>query len=151
MQTPSLLTWTSLLQTLLGTAIGLIPYAVQTYRNRKKSAIEDAEAIARTDLTRANARSAEMQDFATVSEGAGKLLTALINSGDTIHALQKKVFDMEQEKIGNDMMRLDLKKATALLAYNSVRFSDAEHIEVKRMIQLFDEIANTPKSTRSNH
>jgi len=145
MQTSSLLTWSGLLQTLAGTLIGLIPYVVQTYRNRKKSAIEDAEAVARTDLTRVNIRSAEMHDFATVSEGAGKLLTALINSGDTIHELQKKIFDLEQEKFGDDMLRLDLKKATALLAYNNVRFSDAEHVGVRRMIQAFDEIVNSDK------
>jgi hypothetical protein len=146
MQTSSFsLTWASLLQTLAGTLIGLIPWGVQTYRNRKKSAIEDAEAVARTDLARANTRSAELQDFATVSEGAGKLLTALINSGDTIHELQKKIFDLEQEKLGDDMLRLDLKKATALLAYNNIRFSQAEHIEVRRMIQAFDEILNGPK------
>jgi hypothetical protein len=72
----------------------------------------------------------------------------LINSGDTIHELQKKIFELEQEKIGEDLMRLDLKKATALLAYNNVRFSDAEHTEVKKMMQTFDEITNGPKSPR---
>ena len=151
MQTSSFpLTWTGLLQTLLGALIGLVPYAVQTYRNRKKSAIEDAEAIARTDLTRVNIRSAELRDFATVSEGAEKLLTALINSGDTIHELQKKIFDLEQEKLGDDMLRLDLKKATALLAYNNVRFSEAEHADVRRMVQMFDEIMDSPKSPRGS-
>jgi len=145
------LTWTALLQTLSGTLIGLIPYAVQTYRNRKKSAIEDAEALARTDLTRTNIRSAEIQDFAAVSEGAGKLLTALITSGDTIHELQKKIFDLEQESLGDEMLRLDLKKATALLAYHNIRFAEAEHVEVRRMIQAFDEIVNGPKSPRGSN
>lgn len=145
MQTSSLLTWTGLAQTLLGTLIGLIPYAVTTYRNRKKSAIEDAEAIARTDLTRTNIRSAELRDFVAVSEGAEKLLSSLIKSGDTIHELQKKIFDLEQEKLGDDMLRLDLKKATALLAYNNVRFAEAEHVEVRRMIQAFDELMNDPR------
>jgi hypothetical protein len=151
MQTPSILTWTGLLQTLLGVLITLIPWSIQTYRNRKRSRIDEDEAEARTDLTRVNIRSAEVQDFATVSEGAGKLLTALINSGDTIHELQKKVFDLEQEKLGDDMLRLDLKKATALLAYNNVRFSEAEHVEVKRMVQVFDDIMGTPRNSRSNH
>lgn len=148
MQTPSFLTWTSLLQTLTGTLIGLIPYLVTVYRDRKKSAIENAEAQARTDLARTNIRSAEFRDFVTVSEGAGKLLSSLIQSGDTIHELQKKIFDLEQEKIGDDMLRLDLKKATALLVYNNVRFADAEHEEVRQMIRAFDEIVNTPKTPR---
>jgi hypothetical protein len=150
MQTSSFsLTWTGLLQTLAGTLIGLIPYAVQTYRNRKKSAIEDAEAQARTDLTRANTRSAEFRDLAAISEGAEKLLTALINSGDTIHALQKKIFDLEQEKLGDDMLRLDLKKATALLAYNNIRFSEAEHVDVRRMVEVLEGILDS-KSPRGN-
>lgn len=113
--------------------------------------IEDEEAIARTDLARTNIRSAELRDFVAVSEGAEKLLSSLIKSGDTIHELQKKIFDLEQDKLGDDMLRLDLKKATALLAYNSVRFSDAEHAEVRRMIQVFDEIMNTPKGVRGRN
>lgn len=147
MQTPSFLTWTSLLQTLIGTVIGLIPYLVTVYRDRKKSAIENEEAIARTDLARTNIRSAEFRDFVTVSEGAGKLLSSLIQSGDTIHELQKKIFDLEQEKIGDDMLRLDLKKATALLVYNNVRFADAEHAEVRRMIHAFEEIMSAPSKS----
>ena len=150
MQTPSFLTWTGLLQTLIGTLIGLIPYLLTVYRDRKKSAIENEEAIARTDLARTNIRSAEFRDFVTVSEGAGKLLSSLIQSGDTIHELQRKIFDLEQEKIGDDMLRLDLKKATALLSYNNVRFSEAEHIDVRRMIQTFDEIMNLPSKSRKS-
>lgn len=144
MQTSSFLTWTALLQTLAGTLIGLIPYLLKVYSERKKSAIENDEALARTDLTRSNIRSAEFRDFVAVSEGAGKLLSSLIQSGDTIHELQKKIFDLEQEKLGDDMLRLDLKKATALLAYNNVRFSEAEHAEVRRMVQILDEIINSP-------
>jgi hypothetical protein len=143
MQTPSFLTWTGLLQTLTGTLIGLIPYLLTVYRDRKKSAIDNEETIARTDLARTNIRSAELRDFVAVSEGAEKLLSSLIKSGDTIHELQKKIFDLEQEKLGDDMLRLDLKKATALLAYNNVRFAEAEHIEVRQMIQTFNEIMNT--------
>jgi|ERR1041385_313772 hypothetical protein len=142
MQIPFLLTWTDLLKYLAGTLVGLIPFAVTTYRNRKKSAIEDAETIARTDLARANIRGAEMRDFAAMSEGAEKLLTTLISSGDTIHELQKKIFDLEQEKLGEDMLRLDLKKAIALLAYNSIPFHAAEHPDVREMLETFERIAN---------
>jgi len=137
---PFFLTLSDLLKVLSGSLVGLIPWAVQTYHNRQKSAIEDAEAIARTDLAQANTRSTELRDLVAVSDGAAKLLTALINSGDVIHDLQKRIFELEQEKLGEDMMRLDLKKAMALLAYNNVRFSDAEHLEVKRMLEVFDEI-----------
>lgn len=146
MQTlPFFLTWTDLLKTLVGVLIGLIPFVVTTYSNRKKSAIENAEALARTDLTRTSIRSAELRDFVTVSEGAEKLLSALIKSGDTIHELQKKIFELEQDRLGDDMLRLDLKKATALLAYNNIRFFEAEHVDVKRMLEMFEEITRVPK------
>lgn len=139
-------TWSEARLLIFGVLIGLIPTLINRWLDRKKSAIEEAEAEARTDLTRTGIRSAEFRDFVTVSEGAGKLLSSLIQSGDTIHELQKKIFELEQEKLGDDMMRLDLKKATALLAYNNVRFSEAEHAEVKQMIQVFDEIVNAPKN-----
>lgn len=137
---PTLLTWPDVLKTLAGTIIGLIPYAVTTYRNRKKSAIEDAEAVARTDLARASTRSTELRDFVAIGEGAEKLLAALIKSGDTIHDLQNKIFKLEQEKLGRDMLRLDLKKAMALLAYNGHRFSEAEHPEVKVLVERLKEL-----------
>lgn len=134
-----------LLKTFAGTLIGLIPYFVTTYRNRKKSAIEDAEALARTKLAEANTRSVEMRDVMAASESMNKMLTSLLESGDTIHELQKKVFDLEQDKLGDDMLRLDLKKATALLAYNNVRFYEAEHPEVRRMIEALDKIMGQSK------
>lgn len=134
-----------LLKTFAGTLIGLIPYFVTTYRNRKKSAIEDAEALARTKLAEANARSVEMRDVMAASESMNKMLTSLLESGDTIHDLQKKIFDLEQEKLGTDMLRLDLKKATALLAYNNVRFYEAEHPDVRKMIETLDRIMGQPK------
>ena len=124
-----------LLKTLAGTLIGLIPYIVQTYRNRKKSRIEEEEGAARADLTRASTRSVEFRDLMAAGEQVNKFLTALIESGDTIHELQKKIFDMEQEKLGHDMLRLDLKKAMALIAYTGHRFSEAEHPEVKLLVE----------------
>lgn len=143
MQTlPYFLTWTDLLKTLVGILLGLIPFAVATYRDRKKLAIDNAEAIARTDLARTNIRSTELRDFVTVSEGAEKLLSALIKSGDTIHDLQKRIFQLEQDSLGDAMLRLDLKKALALLAFHNIRFYEAEHIDVKRMLQAFEEMMN---------
>lgn len=134
-----------LLKTFAGTLIGLIPYFVTTYRNRKKSAIDEAEALARTKLAEANTRSVEMRDVMAASESMNKMLTSLLESGDTIHELQKKVFDLEQDKLGDDMLRLDLKKATALLAYNNVRFYEAEHPDVRKMIEALDRMMGQPK------
>lgn len=128
------------LKTLSGTVIGLIPYAVTTYRNRKKSDLENEETTARTKLAEANARSLEIRDNLAAGEGVEKLLTALIKSGETIHEQQSKIFQMEQDKLGDEMLRLDLKKAMALIAYSGHRFSDAEHPEVKRLVEKLKEL-----------
>lgn len=132
---PSPTTWADVFKILIGTIVGLIPYLVQTYRNRKRSDLENTETEARTRLAEANARSVELRDNLAAGEGAAKLLTALIEAGDTIHDLQSKVFRLEQEKLGYDMLWLDLQKATALLAYHTIPFHTAEHPEVKKMIE----------------
>lgn len=130
---------TDVLKTLAGTLIGLIPYLVQTYRNRKKSRIDEEETTARTDLARVSARSVELHDHLAAGEGMGKLLSVLIESGDTIHQLQEKVFRLEQDKLGDGMLHLDLKKAVALLAFHNIRFHEAEHPEVKKMVEQLNE------------
>lgn len=127
------------LKTLSGTLLGLIPYFVTTYRNKKKAALEIEESEARTELTRINARSVEFRDNLAAGEGVGKLLTALIDAGDTIHDLQTKNFQLEQEKLGQDMLWLDLKRAMALLAFKSIPFHEAEHPAVKRLVEKLSE------------
>lgn len=124
-----------ILKTFAGTLIGLIPYAVTTYRNRKKSDLDNQEVAARTELTRMNARSLAIRDDLAAGEGVGKLLTALIDAGDTIHDLQTKCFRLEQDKLGIDMLWLDLKKMTALLVYHNVAFHEAEHPGVKKLVE----------------
>lgn len=133
-------TWTEVFRLILAALIGLIPYLIKTYRERKKSDLENQELEARAELARTTARSTEFRDNIAAGEGVGKLLSALIEAGDTIHELQSKNFRLEQEKLGDDMLRLDLKKATALLAYHSIAFHTAEHVEVRKMIEIFDEI-----------
>lgn len=133
------------LKTLSGTLVGLIPYIVKTYRDRKKSDLEDTETAARTELAKANARSVEIRDNVAASEAVEKLLTALITSGDTIHDLQQKNFRLEQDNLGEDMLRLDLKKAMALLAYKNIPFCEAEHPEVKKMIEVLNLYTQTEK------
>lgn len=136
------------LKVLSGSLVTLIPFIVTTYRNRRKAALEEEEAEARTELTRANARSLEVRDHLAAGEGVGKLLTALIESGDTIHELQNKLFDLEQGKIGTDMLWLDLKKATALLTFNSIPFHNAEHPAVKKLVEKLAD-CGAPYPTRS--
>lgn len=124
-----------LLKVLSGALIPLIPWAVTTYRNRKKSALEERETEARTELAKVNARSLEIRDNLATGESVSKLLTSLIESGEMIHDLQNKNFRLEQDQLGIDMLWLDLQKAMALLAYNSVPFHNAEHPAVKKLIE----------------
>jgi hypothetical protein len=136
MQTlPQLLTWPEVFRSLVFTAIGLIPYFVTTYRNRKKSDLDNKEAEARTELAKANVRSVEIRDGLAAGESVGKLVTALMESGDIIHDQQNRIFKLEQGRVGEDMLWLDLKKATALLAYHSIPFHTAEHPAVKRLVE----------------
>lgn len=128
-------TWSEVFRLILATFIGLIPYLITTYRNRKKSALEEQETAARTELAVVNARSVEVRDYLATGEGVGKLLSALIQAGDTIHDLQSENFRLEQDKLGQSMLWLDMKKATALLAYHTIPFHTAEHPAVKKLIE----------------
>lgn len=140
LESPNPQSWANVYSFLSGTVTGLIPLLVKTWIDRKRSSVDAAEAEARTQLAKANARSVEFRDAVAAGEGVGKLLTALIDSGDTIHELQGKIFALEQEKLGDDMLRLDLKKALALLAYKNIPFCDAEHPEVKKIVEQLKEL-----------
>lgn len=141
--------WSDVLQLLIGTLIGLIPYLVTTYRNRKKSALENAETEARTKLAEVNVRSTELRDNLATGEGVQKLLSALIESGDIIRDLQTKNFRLEQDAMGRDMLWLDLQKAMALLAYHTIAFHEAEHPAVKKLIEKLTE-CEPPYPTRTS-
>lgn len=135
LESPNPQTWASVFTYVSGLLTVLIPLVIKSWLDRKKSSLEASESQARTKLAEANARSVEIHDAIAAGEGVDKLLTALIKAGDTIHEQQTKIFELEQEKLGEDMMRLDLKKAMALLAYKNIPFCDAEHPEVKKLIE----------------
>lgn len=137
-----------LLKALTGALVAVIIYLVKSYRERKKSDLDNTETEARTELARINARSVEFRDNLAAGEGVGKLLTALIDAGDIIHDLQNKNFRLEQDSMGRDMLWLDLQKATALLAYHSIAFHEAEHPAVKRLIEKLAE-CEPPYPTRT--
>lgn len=136
------------LKALTGALVAVIIYLVKSYRERKKSDLENTETEARTELTRINARSVEFRDNLAAGEGVGKLLTALIDAGETINELQNKTFRLEQDKMGQDMLWLDLQKAMALLAYHGIAFHEAEHPAVKKMIEKLAE-CEPPYPTRT--
>jgi hypothetical protein len=126
--------WTGLYSFVSGLLIALIPYAVREYRNRKKSYLEDTETAARTEMTKVNTQSVLLRDNIAIGEGIGKILTDLIEAGDTIRGLQARVFELEQENIRFRMTKLSLKKAMALLAFHEISFSEADQPEIKKLL-----------------
>lgn len=127
-------TWANVFTYLSGILTVVIPLLIKSWVDRKKSSLDNDETSARTELSRLSAQSLALHDNLATGESVGKMLGDLIEAGDTIGELQKRVFRLEQEKIGDDMLRLDLKKALALLAFNNVPFHHAEHPDVKRLI-----------------
>lgn len=128
-------TWSEARLLIFGILIGLIPQLVTRWLDRKKTSIENKEAEARTDLHRATVDSVVIRDSIATGEGVSKMLSTLIDAGDTIKELQQRVFQLEQEAIGFSITKLSLKKAKALLDFHNIPFSDADEPEIKKLIE----------------
>lgn len=128
-------TWTEARLLIFGVVIGLIPDLIRRWLDRKKSSLDNTETSARTKLAEANAQSVAIRDGIATGEGVSKMLTTLIDAGDTIKQLQDRVFDLEQENLRFAMTKISLKKAKALLDYNEIPFSEADEPEVKKLIE----------------
>jgi hypothetical protein len=127
--------WTEVRILIFGVVIGLIPQLITRWLDRKKSSLDHSETSARTKLAEANAQSVAIRDGIATGEGVSKMLTTLIDAGDTIRQLQDRVFDLEQENLRFAMTRISLKKAKALLDYHEIPFSEADQPEVKKLIE----------------
>lgn len=127
-------TWTEARLLIFGVVIGLIPDLIRRWLDRKKSSLDNTETSARTKLAEANAQSVAIRDGIATGEGVSKMLTTLIDAGDTIKQLQDRVFELEQDAIGSRITKLSLKKAKALLDYHEIPFSEADEPEVKKLI-----------------
>lgn len=136
MQTPPLpQSWAEARILIFGIVIGLIPQLITRWLDRKKSGLDNSETSARTRLAEANAQSVAIRDGIATGEGVSKMLTTLIDAGDTIKQLQQRVFELELENIRYDITKLSLKKAKALLDYHEIPFSDADEPEVKKLME----------------
>lgn len=120
---------------LFGAIIGLIPQLIIRWLDRKKSFLDNTETSARAKLAEANAQSVAIRDGIATGEGVSKMLSTLIDAGDTIKELQGRVFELEQNAIGDKIVRLSLKKAKALLDYHGIPFSEADEPGVKKLIE----------------
>lgn len=128
-------TWSEVRLLIFGIVIGLIPTLVTRWLDRKKSSLENTETGARTRLAEANAQSLAIRDGIATGEGVSKMLTTLIEAGDTIKGLQGRVFELEQENIRFRLTKLSLKKAKALLDYHGIAYSEADQPEVKKLME----------------
>jgi len=128
-------TWSEARLLLFGIVLGLIPTLVTRWLDRKKSFLDNSETNARTKLAEANAQSVAIRDGIATGEGVSKMLTTLIEAGDTIKQLQDRVFELEQENLRFGMTKISLKKAKALLDYHEIPFSEADEPQVKKLIE----------------
>ena len=127
--------WSEARLLLFGILIGLIPSLINRWLDRKKSSLDNAETTAQTKLAEANAQSLAIRDGIATGEGVSKMLTTLIEAGDTIKQLQDRVFDLEQENLRFGMAKISLKKAKALLDYHEIPFSEADQPEIKKAME----------------
>lgn len=136
MQTPPLpQSWAEARILIFGIVIGLIPQLITRWLDRKKSGLDNSETSARTRLAEANTQSLAIRDGIATGEGVSKMLTTLIEAGDTIKQLQDRVFDLEQENLRFGMTKISLKKAKALLDYHEIPFSEADQPEIKKLLE----------------
>jgi hypothetical protein len=116
---------------LIGTLLGLIPQFVTTYRNWKKSGIEDAEAKARTDRTEAEARSVRIRDDIATGEFVEKALGTMMDATDKLREQNDRINELELDKIELVMRREEVRRMKALLTLNGIPYSDADKFRVK--------------------
>lgn len=119
----------SILRELLAFLGGLalaIPSYVILYRNWKKSRIEERESEARTHLTLESVSSMRLRDDLAAGEGIGKMLTSMIETGENLTLLQRRIFELEQDQIELRMARKDVKQLKGLLDAHSISYAEKD-------------------------
>lgn len=124
-------TWSQFVTLLTGIFIGLIPEIYRTYRDRKKSSLDQAEIAARTGRTQAESRSLQLRDDIATGEFVEKALGTMMSATDKLHEQQERIFDLEQDKIELVMRREEVRRMKALLVLNGIPYSDADKFRVK--------------------
>lgn len=131
LQSPTPHTWSDFTYLIIGTLLGLIPQLISTYRNWKRSGIEDHETEARTDKAVAETRSLRLRDELATGEFVEKALGTLMEASDKIRDQQVRIFDLEQDKIELVMRREEVRRMKALLDLNTIPYSDADRFRMK--------------------
>lgn len=103
-----------------------IPSYITLYRNWKRSRIEEREAEARTRLTQETTQSIRLRDDLAIGENVGKMLTSMIETGESLSQLQRRMFEMEQDQIELKMARKDIKQLKGLLDAHSISYAEKD-------------------------
>lgn len=103
-----------------------IPSYITLYRNWKKSRIEEREAEARTRLTQETTHSIRLRDDLAIGENVGKMLTSMIETGESLSQLQRRMFEMEQDQIELKMARKDVKQLKGLLDAHGISYAEKD-------------------------
>lgn len=111
----------------LGGLVIAIPSWVSAYKSYKKARIEDAEAKARTHLTVESTTSLRLRDELAAGEGIGKMLASMIETGESLSQLQKRMFELEQDQIELSMVRQDVKQLKGLLDAHGISYSEKDN------------------------
>lgn len=104
--------WQTLREALPGIIGGLIlaiPAYIKLWLDRKKPYLEDRESEARTSLAHTSAQSMAIRDGLATGEGVTKMISSLIETGDTLVDLQKQVFELEQDRLELEMAHIQIK------------------------------------------
>lgn len=100
-----------------------IPSYIILYRNWQKSRIEEREVEARTHLTLESVSSLRLRDDLAAGEGIGKMLTSMIETGESLTLLQRRIFELEQDQIELRMARQDVKQLKGLLDAHNISYA----------------------------
>lgn len=103
-----------------------IPSYLTLYRNWKKSRIDERETEARTHLTLESVSSMRLRDDLAAGEGIGKMLTSMIETGENLTLLQRRIFELEQDQIELKMARKDIKQLKGLLDAHNISYSEKD-------------------------
>jgi len=124
--------WRELVYLLIGTLITLIPQLVSSYRNRKKSDLENEETEARAALAQAEARSLQVRDDIATSEGVRHMLSTMIETGDKLREQQQRIFELERDQIALTMKREEVKRMLAFLHMKGYSYADVEKMREEK-------------------
>lgn len=127
-QSPLPQNWREFIYLVAAVVLTLIPETYRRYANRKKACLEEAEVKARTVLTEAETRSLQIRDGVAISEQVSKMLSTMMDAGDQLQELHRRVIQAEADSQAALLFVDQLTAAGKLVVCehhpNGVRLSD---------------------------